>query len=341
MAIDEPIRLAVVTGGGGFLGRYIVEALVKAGARVRIYGRREYSFAAELGVEVVRGDITDQARLEQAFAGADTVMHTAAIAGIWGKWQEYYATNTIGTQRVIAACQQAEVPRLVYTSSPSVIFGAEPQAGIDETVAYPRKFLAPYPHTKALAEQDVLQAHDPPRLWTCALRPHLIWGPRDTHLFPRLVERARAGQLRRIGTGENRVDTVYVENAAIAHLQAARGLERCGGKAYFITQGEPVNCWEWVNRLLGLAGEPAVRRSVSFRTAWIAGAVLERIYRLRGKWEEPRMTRFLAAQLALDHYYSIAAATADFGYEPAISTEEGMERYQAWLSTPEGRRSIE
>lgn len=335
----EQVRMAVVTGGGGFLGRYIVESLLRRGVSVSIFGRRDYAFAKDVGVRVFRGDITDQARLQEAFEGADTVFHTAAIAGIWGKWQDYFATNTIGTQRVIEACRRAGVPRLVFTSSPSVVFGAKDQSGVDERESYPRKFLAPYPHTKALAEQDVLRAHEPGKLETCALRPHLIWGPRDGHLFPRLLTRARTGQLRRVGNGRNQVDTVYVENAAEAHLQAAERIESCGGKAYFLSQGEPENCWEWINRLLALAGEPPVKRSISFRKAWVAGGILERVYRLLGRWDEPRMTRFLAAQLALDHYYSIAAAKRDFGYEPLISSEEGLERYRRWLHADPARLS--
>jgi nucleoside-diphosphate-sugar epimerase len=325
---------ALVTGGGGFLGRYIVEALVHRGTRVRIYGRRQYPFAKELGASCYVGDITDLDRLREATRGVDVVYHTVAIAGIWGKWQDYYATNTVGTQRVIEACLANNVPKLVFTSSPSVTFGGSPQEGVDETEPYPKKFLCAYPQTKAMAEQLVLQANDPSRLLTCSLRPHLIWGPRDGHLIPRLIERAKSGQLRQVGDGQNLVDMIYVENAARAHLQAADALSENGpvaGSAYFLSQGKPVNCWGWINEILELAGVEPVKKRIGFRAAWTLGSLMELVYRLLDKNDEPRMTRFLAAQLALPHYFSIDRAQRDFGYSPEISKEEGMERLARWI----------
>ena len=327
------IPTAAVTGGGGFLGRWLVEQLVAGGTQVRIYGRRHYEWADRLGVTCHVGDIIERERLQRCFRGVDAVFHTAALAGIWGSWQTYYATNTMGTHRVIEACLAEGVSRLIYTSSPSVTFAGREQCGVDEREPYPSRFLCAYPHTKALGEQAVLQANRPGALLTCALRPHLIWGPRDGHLLPRLVARSRSGQLRRVGDGTNLVDTVYVENAAEAHIQAAECLREGGavaGKAYFLSQGRPENCWQWIDRLLALAGEPPVRRRVSFRTAWVAGRILETVYRWTGRQDEPRMTRFLAAQLALSHYFSIEAARRDFGYAPRVSTEEGLVRLERW-----------
>jgi nucleoside-diphosphate-sugar epimerase len=184
-----------------------------------------------------------------------------------------------------------------------------------------------------MAEQLVL-AQNNQNLATCALRPHLIWGPRDQHLIPRLIARAKSGQLRQIGNGTNLIDVVYVENAAQAHLLAADRLAPGSpvvGKAYFITNGEPVNCWDWINEILALAGLPPVTRRISLRKAWVAGAVLEGIWTVLGRTDEPRMTRFLAAQLATSHYFSIEAARRDFGYEPTVRMAQGMERLGAWL----------
>lgn len=319
---------ALVTGAGGFLGQAITRQLVVQGHQVRALARGDYPFLAEIGVEALRGDIQDAVAVERACRGIDAVFHVAAIAGIWGKWQTYYGINTLGTRHVIAACRKNSVPRLIYTSSPSVTFASEDQCNVDESAPYPARWLAHYPHTKALAEQEVLAANDE-GLSTCALRPHLIWGPGDQHLIPRLLARARAGQLRRVGDGKNLIDAVYVENAAAAHLLAAEklvpGSPVCG-KAYFITNGEPVNCWDWINEILALAGVQPVTKFISYRAAYVAGAVLEGIWKLTGRTDEPRMTRFLAAQLATSHYFNLTAARRDLGYQPAISMAEGMEK---------------
>jgi len=210
-----------------------------------------------------------------------------------------------------------------------VIFDGTDQCDVDESVPYPRRWLCSYARSKALAEQEVLAANDNNGLLTCVLRPHLIWGPRDRSLIPRMLDRARRGRLIQVGDGTNRIDTTYVENAADAHVQAAEALSpgsAAAGKAYFISQGDPVNCWEWINRHLALAGMAPVRRSMSFATAWKLGVFFEAVYRVFGWRDDPPMTRFLAAQMARSHYFSTSRAKADFGYLPAVSTAEGLRR---------------
>ncbi len=318
----------LVTGAGGFLGRYIVEKLLERGDTVRGLGRNKYPELENVGVECFQADIQDKNAVKNACEGMDVVFHTAAIAGIWGAWKEFYEINTYGTDNVIAGCKAAGVPRLVFSSSPSVTFNGVDQCGVDESVPYATNWLCHYPHSKALAEKSVLAANDKD-LMTCALRPHLIWGPRDHHLIPRLIDRAKSGKLRIVGDGANRIDTVYVANAADAHLQAADQLQTgspvCGA-AYFISQGEPVNCWSWINEILRAVEITPVTKSISFRTAWNVGLAFEFVFKAIGIQSEPRMTRFLAAQLATSHYFDISAAKRDFGYSPQISNEEGMRR---------------
>lgn len=325
---------ALVTGAAGFLGRYLVEQLRARGARVRALVRRPAPALEALDVEVIQADIRDPQAVVAACEGIETVYHAAGRAGIWGSWQEFFDINVLGTRHVLEGCRRHGVPRLVYTSSPSVTFDGGDQSGVDESAPYPARWLCHYPHSKALAEQEVLLANDRDGLLTCALRPHLIWGPRDTHLVPRLLARAKAGRLRRVGDGMNLIDMIFVENAAAAHLQAADALRPGAavcGRAYFISQGEPVNCWQWIDELLALAGLPPVKKSISFAAAWRAGAVLEAawsILRLKG---EPPMTRFLAAQLAKSHYFDISVAQRDFGYQPHVSTASGMQQLAAEL----------
>jgi nucleoside-diphosphate-sugar epimerase len=325
---------ALVTGGGGFLGGAVVRQLIDRGDSVRSFSRQRYP---DLGVEQVQGDLADAAAVEQAVAGCDVVFHVAAKAGVWGTADEYHRANVVGTENVIAACRKHNVGRLVFTSSPSVVTTGHDIAGGDESLPYPRRYLAHYPRTKAAAERLVLGANGP-ELATVALRPHIVWGPGDNHLIPRLIERARAGKLRVVGYGTNRTDVTYVDNAAAAHLLAADRLapgSPVGGKAYFISQGEPALVWPFINRILGLAGLPPVTRRVPVAAAYAAGAVLEAAYRILGRTDEPRMTRFLAVQLGTSHWFDISAARRDLGYEPSVSTEEGLRRLGVWLASRE------
>lgn len=329
---------ALVTGGGGFLGRYIAEALVARGDTVRSFGRREYPELTACGVDVMRGDIRDGAALAAACDGVECVFHAAALPGIGLQRDTYEAVNRTGTELLLSAARSKGVKRFVYTSSPSVVFGGSDQCGVDESAPYDFGWMeanrAYYSLTKACAEKTVLAASDG-GFRTCALRPHLIWGPRDSHLIPRLLARARAGRLRRVGGGTNLVDVTYVENAAAAHLRAANALAgdapAAAGKAYFISQGEPVNCWQWIDEILALVGLPPVQKSLSLATARRVGAACEHFYRLLGLSGEPPMTRFLASQLSTSHWFDIGAARRDFGYAPTVSTAEGMQRLGEWL----------
>jgi nucleoside-diphosphate-sugar epimerase len=312
------------------------------GDRVRGFCRKPDPHLSELGAEISLGDIRDGAAVEAACRDVDLVYHVAGVAGIWGRWRHFYEINTLGTEHVLSACRECGVSRLVYTSSPSVTFDGSGQQGVDESAPYAERWLCHYPRSKALAEQAVLAANEPGCLLTCALRPHLIWGPGDRHLIERLLDRARRGRLRRVGDGSNLIDMIYVENAALAHLQAADALRPGAavcGRAYFISQGAPVNCWEWIDELLALAGQPAVKRSISLSAAWRLGAIFEGLYRTLHLRGEPPMTRFLAAQLGSSHYFDIRRAEQDFGYRPQITKEEGMRRLARHFATaaPTGR----
>jgi len=323
----------LVIGGTGFLGREIICQLLERGQKVRTLCRRNVDVPE--GAEVLLGDVTDLTSLQTACQGIETVYHTASIPSISLRWKPFYETNVLGAQNVLDACKVTGVRKLIYTSSASVTFDCKPQHGTDETSPYPDHWFAHYPHSKALAEKMTLEAASD-SLLTCSLRPHLIIGKRDRHLIPRLLHRARSGRLFRVGNGTNLIDIIFVENAAIGHIQAAEALtdknSPVNGNAYFLTQGEPVNCWNWIDEVLVMHGLPKVRRSVPFSVAWALGWTLEKVYkhcRLQG---EPVMTRFLAAQLAVTHFLNISKAKRDFNYEPVISMEEGMRRLA--LSSP-------
>ena len=320
----------LVTGGGGFLGQALCRGLGERGHALRSFSRSRHRALDALGVEQVQGDLADRDAVLAAAQGCEAVFHNAAKAGAWGSYDGYHRANVVGTANVIAACRARGIGRLVYTSTPSVTHRAtHPVAGgTADTVPYGTHFKAAYAATKTIAEQAVLAANDT-ALATIALRPRLIWGPGDQQLLPRLVERARAGRLRIVGRGDNRIDTTYVDNAAQAHFDAFDHLDigaHCAGRAYFISNGEPRAARDIVNALLRAAGAPTVDRTLPFALAYAIGAACEAAWTLLPLSGEPPLTRFLAEQLATEHWYDMGPATRDFGYVPRVTIEEGLRR---------------
>lgn len=335
----DKIKTALVTGGGGFVGRKIVEMLLAQKTVVKVVGRNSYPSLAAMGVECLRGDIRDKEFLLGCFSGVDTVFHTAALAGVWGKWEDYYGINVVGTQNVIEGCKALGVKRLVYTSTPSVVFNRQDIINGDETLPYATDCLCHYAKTKVLAEKMVFEAIDD-SLAGCAIRPHLIYGPGDPHLLPRLVERGKAGKLKIVGSGDNKVDISYVDNVAHLHMLAADDLskkKKSNGKAYFIGDERPVNLWQWVNNLFSELGITPIEKSISERLAYNIGALLEFTYGVINSTNEPPMTRFVAEQLAKSHYFSHDRAKQDLGYQPLIDQDLAMDNVIQWLKNEDKR----
>jgi len=323
----------LVTGGGGFLGGALVRHLLAAGHSVRSFARGAYPELEALGVDVQRGDLTDAAAVRRACAGCELVLHNAARAAVWGRYDAFHGPNVVGTRNVLDACRREGVRRLVFTSTASVVFGRRDICGGDESLPYPRRQASPYAATKAEAERLVLAA-DSAALRTVSLRPHLIWGPGDTQIVPRIIAQARAGKVLRVGDGTNVVDTTYIDNAADAHLCAAEALlvnPAASGRAYFVSNGEPARLWMLIDRILAAAGLPPVRRSVPAPVAVALGAVVETAHEVLRRPGEPRLTRFLAEELSTSHWFDIGAARRELGYEPAVSLGEGLELLGEWL----------
>ena len=291
-------------------------------------GRNRYLDLEALGVACIQGDIRDQTLLAQHFVGHDTVFHVAAKAGIWGPFSEYKTINIDGTCNVIHACRQAGVACLVHTSTPSVVFDGKDLVNVDESAPYAANPLCAYARTKSTAEQAVLAANNGD-LKTCSLRPHLVWGPGDRHLVPRLLARGRAGSLKMIGDGTNKVDIAYIDNVVHAHILAAESLAQnngAAGQAFFIGQDEPVNLWSWINELFSRMQIAPVQKQVPFTLAYGVGLLLELTYTLLRLGNEPPMTRFVAQQLARSHWFNHTKAKRLLGYAPIVSIEQGLDR---------------
>lgn len=329
------IKTALVTGGGGFVGQAVVNRLLMLGVETRVFGRHRYPQVEAAGAECFVGDIDNSRMVAEASRGVDVIFHVAALAGIWGKWQAYHATNVVGTENVIKSCLVNKIPMLVYTSTPSVVFTGKDIRDGNEELPYAEKPLCHYARSKILAERMVLDASSD-ALRSCALRPHLIWGPGDPHLLPRLLARGRKKQLKMIGDGCNLVDISYIDNVAHAHILAAMNLAGAGtacGRAYFISQGSPVNLWGWIAELFAAMDVPPLQATITEKSAYRLGGFLEFFFKLCQLRSEPKMTRFLAEQLAKSHYFSIDRARRELDYQPVVTIEEGLRRTVDWLKT--------
>lgn len=325
-----------VTGGAGFLGKVLIKQLIERNHKVISYSRSNYPELDRMGVEHRQGDLSDLNKLKEAIQDCEVVFHVAAKASYWGEYSDFYSTNVLGTENIIAACKEKGIKKLVYTSSPSVIHnGVGIEGKTEAQLPYPDHFEAYYPKTKAIAEKKVLEANGND-LATVALRPHLIWGPEDPHFFPRLTKRAKAGKLFLIGHDNPLVDCVYVDNAAKAHILAMEKLainSKIAGKAYFITQGEPLPIGEFINMHVRAGRLPEVKKALPKELAYFLGTSLEVVYKFFNIKSEPRITLFLAKQLSTPHWFDISAAKNDLGYVPEISTKQGLERLTKWAET--------
>ena len=331
------MQRVVVLGGSGFIGRALVQRLVAEGIETAVVARRNFPVAETLGVRFLSGDIGDVEFLKNSLAGYDTVIHLASRSGIWGEKKIYYKTNVAGTRNVLEACRANNTTALVYASTPGVVYRKGDLCGVNERTPYARNFLSDYVRSKAIAEKMVLEANSE-KLKTIALRPHLVWGPGDVSFIPHLLGQARCRQLKRVGDGHNLVDVTYIDNAADAFILAAKNLHGSAsgaGKPYFISQGEPVNLWNWLNKFFRRLDVPIVEETIPFRKAYLTGIFMEKIFSVARIKREPCMTRFLAVQLAKSHWFSIENASRDLGYFPKVSTAEGINTILEWVNKSE------
>jgi len=318
----------LVTGGGGFVGKALISALVKKNWEISSLSRSHYPELKNLGIDSIQGDICDKDKIIHACKGKEVVFHVAAKVGLWGKYSDFYKTNVEGTKNIIEACLINKVKYLIFTSSASVVFGGNDIKGGNESLPYPLKPESHYTATKALAEKLILQANCT-SLKTISLRPHVVWGPGDNHIIPGILKRAKSGRLWQIGNNNHRVDTTYIDNFTDAQLNALDTLinkQIAEGKAYFITNAEPIKVWDFINGLLDVFDFPPIEKKLSKKTALSIAGIIEGFNKIFTPQKEPFLTRFAVNEVSTSHWFDITNAKKDLSYKPRISIEEGLKR---------------
>jgi nucleoside-diphosphate-sugar epimerase len=321
-----------VTGASGVVGGAAARAFLARGDDVVAVQRGPLPAGlADLGAREHRADVAGSAdALIEAFAGCGAVVHAAARVDITGPWEEYERANVLGTRRVIEAARQAGVSRFVLVSSPSVAHAGHPLIGAQAERADPASARGHYSRSKAMAEAETLAAHDD-RMAVTIVRPHLVWGPGDTQLTERIIDRARSGRLVTIGTGAALIDTTYIDNAGAALVAAAdrADLPQVRGRAFVVSNGEPRTVSEMLTRIARAAGAPGPSRSVPFPVARMGGHVLERVWERSGREGDPPVTAFLAEQLATAHWFDQRETRRALAWSPEVSIDEGFARLGA------------
>lgn len=310
----------LVTGASGLLGSSVAAALLAEGHAVTTLQRRASGVTGALDV---LGSVTDPGLVEQATAGQDAVIHLAAKVAMTGDPAAFEAVNIEGTRTLLAAAQAAGVSRFVHISSPSVAHAGDSLVGEPAGPADPEHARGEYARTKAHGELLALAA-DSPAFPVLALRPHLMWGPGDTQLTERIIDRARAGRMPILGSGAALVDTLYATNAVDAILAALTAVTRTHGEALVVTNGQPRPIGEFITRLALAGGASAPGLRIPVALALVAGAAVEKVWELGEHDDEPPLTRFLAEQMSTAHWFDQRRTREVLGWTPRVGIAEGM-----------------
>jgi 2-alkyl-3-oxoalkanoate reductase len=313
------------------LGAGVALALAARSDHVTVLQRRP----AGLGLPEVLSDVADTDAVRAAVSGHDAVIHLAAKVNVTGSWAQYEHANVVGTRSVVEACRRAGVERLVHVSSPSVAHAGSSLIGVGAGPANPEGARGAYSKSKAIAEQIALAA-DGPELSVVAVRPHIVWGPGDTQLVARIVERARRGRLPMIGSGAALIDSTYVTNAVDALVAA---LDRCGrahGRALVVTNGEPRPIAELLGGMCAAAGVPRPQRSVPRPVAMAIAAMVEKAWSVRSRGStssdaDPPMTRFVVEQMSTAHWFDQRETQRLLDWRPTISLDDGLAELARWF----------
>jgi nucleoside-diphosphate-sugar epimerase len=321
----------LVTGATGFLGKALVRRLLSLGLDVTAQGRNS-SILAQLeteGAHSIQANLADTTAIQTACKNKEVVFHSGALSSPWGRFEDFFQSNVTGTRCVVQGCKDGNVSRLVFVSTPSIYFHYNSRLNVVEDASLPSKPVNAYAQTKLLAEKEIDQSFTD-GLSVITLRPRAIFGPGDTSILPRLIDRLQHDRLPIIGDGQNIIDLTYIDNVVDALILCMHSPQNTLGQKFNITNGEPVQLWEMVKKLCAELGLIYPQRQLSYRLADHVAAVLEGIYHLLPGRPEPPLTRYTVSVLAQSSTLDITAARKYLGYEPAVTIEEGFSRFIYW-----------
>ena len=324
----------LVTGTGSLLLGGLASELLRRGDEVVCLQRRPAAFMGHQNAHEVLADICNSDAVALAAKGCDAIIHGAARVGVVGSQKEFYDTNVHGTENILRAAEQQSISRLVFVSTPSVAHTGDSLVGAPAGQAEIGRSRSYYAESKAIAERTVLNARNS-QLAVVAIRPHLVWGPGDTQLVGRIVERAKSGRLAVVGTGNALVDSTYIDNAISAHIAALDALHigsACDGKAYVVSNGEPRTVNELMRSMCESAGVPFEPRHLSLTLGIRLGSLVERLWPLMQS-SEPPITRFIAEQLGTAHWFDQRVVHNDLKWAPSVTLEEGFKQLTQWFGS--------
>lgn len=322
---------ALVTGATGFLGRHTIRRLVGLGWEVCGQGRNP-EIGKQLeheGAEFLTGDLRDRETADRACRGMDVVFHCAALSSPWGKYRDFYTCNVEATSHIVEGCKRHGVMRLIHISTPSVYSSQQHRFGIKESDPLPVKPANAYAATKLIAERVVEQASRD-GLTAFMLRPRAIFGPMDNALFPRLLAANKAKGVPLMNDGSAMIDLTCAQNVIDAMLLCSEAPLSASGRAYNITNGDPVMFRELLDKLFSLLDIPLHTRRLPYAAVYAAAGMMERIHRLLPFLGEPLVTRYSAAALGISQTLDISQAREKLGYNPRVTIDEGLHSFAEW-----------
>lgn len=333
----------LVTGATGFLGSHIADHFKTLGYDVYAIGRNKEKgkLIEEKGINFLNIDFTQEEKMILACKGMDYIIHAGALSSHWGRYDDFYQSNVIGTLNIIKGAKKYGTKRIVHVSTPSIYFKFNDNEGFDgkgvrEDQTLPKEMVNYYAKTKWLAEQEVDRAFSE-GLPIITIRPRAIFGEGDNALMPKLIAVNEKVGVPLFNGGKNKMDITYVGNVVHAIDLCLFTDESNLGKKYNITNGETIEFYDLLANSFKKMGKPFRKLQLPYGLLFGVAGVMEWSHKHLFNYKEPMLTKYSVSVLAKTQTLNIDKARLDLGYVPLVSIEDGIERYATWYKQQEKR----